>query len=165
MFDANNSVFVIDGKVTNIALENCKNVELKNLEIRHVAPDMHELKVVDKRLCSVDFEIDAESRYMVENKELVFLGKDYKAVSDKKAKRANWIGLILEETPEKIERVLHPLHKNIKIIGNEFKDFSGFCVSAKSTDEITDEILMKGNKLPGDKKIKAKNCNNFQLTE
>ena len=120
VFDANNSVFVIDGKVTNIALENCKNVELKNLEIRHVAPDMHELKVVDKRLCSVDFEIDAESRYIVENKELVFLGKDYKAVSDKKAKRANWIGLIREETPEKIERVLHPLSSSCRVadIGN-----------------------------------------------
>ena len=56
--DGGNSVFIIDGKVTNIAMESCENITLKNMEIRHSHPDMHELKVVGKSFFTVDFEID-----------------------------------------------------------------------------------------------------------
>ena len=114
-FDGNGSVFIIDGKVTNIAIENCKNIELRNIEIKHVRPDMHELKVVKKSTFSVDFKIDSETCYKVENNKLVFFGKDYKVCSDKKAKLANWIGLIREESPEKIERVLHPFASSLSV--------------------------------------------------
>lgn len=78
IFDGGDSVFVIDGKVTNIAMENCKNITLKNIEIRHSHPDMHELKVVHKGLFSVDFEIDRDSQYEFENGKLYFYGKDYR---------------------------------------------------------------------------------------
>ncbi len=46
--DGNDSVFVIDGKATNVALVDSENVAVRNLEIRHANPDMHELKVVKK---------------------------------------------------------------------------------------------------------------------
>lgn len=48
VFDGGDSVFVIDGKVTNIAVEDCRNITLRNLEIRHAHPDMHEFSVVRK---------------------------------------------------------------------------------------------------------------------
>ncbi|MDO4381245.1 MAG: right-handed parallel beta-helix repeat-containing protein, partial [Clostridia bacterium] len=115
VFDGNDSVFVIDGKVTNIALENCRNIELRNFEIRHVHPDMHELRVLRKSPFSVDFEIDSESYYEVKDKKLAFVGKDYKVVTDRKATLAGWIGLIRTETPEKIERVLHPLASSFSV--------------------------------------------------
>lgn len=120
IFDGGDSVFVIDGKVTNIAMENCKNITLKNIEIRHSHPDMHELKVVHKGLFSVDFEIDRDSQYEFENGKLYFYGKDYRVSADKSALNAHWIGLIRKETPQKMKRVKHPLFSAVKIndLGN-----------------------------------------------
>lgn len=120
VFDCNDSVFVIDGKVTAMAFENCSDVTVKNLELRYKSPDMHELKVVKKTPFSVDFEIDCDSSYEVKSNKLAFVGKDYNLSSDKSILKATWIGLIRKDTPEKIERVLHPLATYIAIrdLGN-----------------------------------------------
>ena len=107
--DGCDSVFVIDGKVTNIAIENCKNITLKNIEIRHSHPDMHEFKVVRKGLFSVDFEIDKDTQLeFVDGKAYIF-SKDYRYAIDHKAKNSWWIGQIRKNTPDKIKRVCHPL--------------------------------------------------------
>ncbi|MGN1420392.1 MAG: right-handed parallel beta-helix repeat-containing protein [Eubacterium sp.] len=108
-FDGGDSVFVIDGKVTNIAMEGCKNITLKNMEIRHRHPDMHELKVVRKNFFSVDFELDRDTQYEFENGKGYFYGKDYRYSIDHKANNSWWIGLIRKNTPDKIKRVCHPL--------------------------------------------------------
>lgn len=108
-FDAGDSVFIIDGKVTNIAVEKCKNLTLKNLEIRHAHPDMHEFKVIAKSLFTVDFEIDRDSLYEVKNGRLYFYAKDYRVCADENAVNAFWIGLIRAKTPDRINRVGHPL--------------------------------------------------------
>lgn len=108
-FDGADSVFIIDGKVTNVAAENCKNLTLKNMEIRHAHPDMHELKVVGKSLFTVDFAIDRDSLYECRDGKLYFFGKDYRVCADENALNAYWIGLIREKTPDKINRVHHPL--------------------------------------------------------
>ena len=47
------------------------------------------------------------------------------------------------------------VHRNIKIIGNTFVRYKGYCISAKDTDDI---VLM-GNKFSG-KGITTKNCKN-----
>ena len=113
--DGGDSVFVIDGKVTNAAIENCSNITLKNLEIRHAHPDMHELKVVGKSLFTVDFEIDRDSLYELCDGKLYFYGKDYRVRADESAWNAYWIGLIREKTPDKINRVQHPLFSAVNI--------------------------------------------------
>lgn len=107
--DGNGAIFIIDGKVTNMALENCRNVTLKNLEIRHAHPDMHELKVIGKTPFTVDFEIDCDSKCRFEDGTLYFYGKDYDCPANKHAKNAHWIGLIRKKTPDKVVRVSHPL--------------------------------------------------------
>ena len=112
--DGNNSVFIIDGKVTNIAIINSQNITIKNLEIRHAHPDMHEIKVVKKSLFSVDFLIDNDSLYEFKNGKMFFYGKDYRVSADKDAKFSWWIGLIREETPDKVKRVRHPLASKLK---------------------------------------------------
>lgn len=113
--DGSGSVFVIDGKVTNIAIENCENITLKNIELRHAHPDMHELKVVQKSPFSVTFELDRDTLYEFENGKLYFFGNGYKVRADKDARFASWIGLIREDTPEKIVRTRHPLSSAVKI--------------------------------------------------
>lgn len=119
-FDGGDSVFVIDGKVTNIAMENCKNITLKNIEIRHSHPDMHEFKVVRKGLFSIDFEIDKDTQYEFINGKAYIFAKDYRYAIDHKAKNSWWIGQIRKNTPDKIKRVNHPLFSalNIKDLGN-----------------------------------------------
>lgn len=76
--------FVIDGKVTNIAVENCKNITVKNMEIRHAHPDMHELKVVNKTMFYVDFEIDRDSLYKISGGKLCFTEKIITALQMKR---------------------------------------------------------------------------------
>lgn len=65
VFDGGDSIFVIDGKVTNIAVEDCRNITLRNLERHHARPDMHEFLVVRKSVFSVDFKIDSDSSFSV----------------------------------------------------------------------------------------------------
>lgn len=113
--DGGNSVFIIDGKMTNIAIENCKNITLKNIEIRHIHPDMHELKVIGKTMFNVDFEIDRDTLCEYENGKLYFCGKDYKLAADRGSNTAYWIGLIRSDSPNKVERVRHPLFSARKL--------------------------------------------------
>lgn len=118
IFDGSDSVFVIDGKVTNIAIENCKNITVKNMEIRHTHPDMHELKVVNKTMFYVDFEIDRDSLYKIIGGKLCFYGKDYNCLADERARNAHWIGLIRAKTPDKIQRVSHSLIGTVKSVSD-----------------------------------------------
>lgn len=101
-------------------MESCENITLKNMEIRHSHPDMHELKVVRKSLFSVDFEIDRDTQYEFKNGKGYFYGKDYRYAIDHKANNAWWIGLIRRDTPNKIKRVNHPLFSalSVKDLGN-----------------------------------------------
>lgn len=120
IFDGGDSIFVIDGKVTNIAMENCKNITLKNIEIRHAHPDMHELKVVRRGIFSIDFEIDEDTQYEFINGKAYLFGKNYRYAIDNKANSSWWIGLIRKAAPNKIKRVNHPLFSALKIkdLGN-----------------------------------------------
>lgn len=101
--------FLIDGKVTNMALEECENIIIKNLEFRHAHPDMHELRVIRKTAFSVDFKIDRDSRYCMEDGKLFFYGTDYRQEAGQHALNAHWIGLIRAAAPERVKRVAHPL--------------------------------------------------------
>ena len=114
--DGNDSIFIIDGKVTNIAVENCNSITLKNLEIRHTHPDMHELKVKKVAPFFVDFQIDSDTQYYFNNGKPFFYGKDYCEAADKNAIHASWIGLIRKNTPNRIKRVLHPLNGAVKMV-------------------------------------------------
>ncbi len=105
----NNAEFVIDGKVTNMVLQNCENVTVKDLEISHAHPDMHELKAVKIAPCFEDYEIDRDTQYTVENGRLWFYGKDYRYATDKDARKAYWIGKIKQKTPDAVARVGSPL--------------------------------------------------------
>lgn len=113
--EGSGAVFIIEGKVTNFAIENCENIVVRNIEIRHAHPDMHELRVVNKSLFSVDYEIDKDSQYTFENSKLYFYGTGYKCAADHCAANAHWIGLLRSETPDKIKRVSHPLFGAVRI--------------------------------------------------
>ena len=59
----------------------------------------------------------------------------------------------------KPENIVHSgaVHKNIKIIGNEFKDYGDTCISIKSTSDIE----ISSNTFANDNRLVAKNCENI----
>lgn len=107
--DGGDSLFVISGKATNLAAVECKNITIKNMEIRHSHPDMHELTVISKSAFSVDFRIDSRTFYEIRNKTLWFYGDGYRCAASQDAATAHWIGLVRPDTPNKVKRVSHPL--------------------------------------------------------
>lgn len=110
----NGAIFFIDGKISNMAIINCKNITIDGIEFRHIHPDMHELKVINKSLFYVDFEIDEDTNYKTEDGKIFFYGKGYKSAINQDAVTSWWNGLIKEETPNKIKRGRHPLASAIK---------------------------------------------------
>lgn len=105
----NGARFIIDGKATNIALQHCEAVEISDIELCVVRPDMHELKVARKTPFTVDFQIDGESGYAFEGGKLWFMGTGYRCAADAHARNAHWIGCIHQNTPDRVKRVGHPL--------------------------------------------------------
>lgn len=75
--DFNNSTFILDGKMTNIVIENCINVTLKNLTIEAVQPDVHKITILKASPFYVTFKIDETSNYKEENGEYFWYGTDY----------------------------------------------------------------------------------------
>lgn len=76
--DCNDSVFIIDGNMTNIFINNCENVILKNLTIVTVKPNVHKITVVKASPFYVTFKIDESSDFKEENGEYFWYGTDYK---------------------------------------------------------------------------------------
>ncbi len=107
--DGNDAIFVIDGKTTNVVLSNCKNVTLKNIEIRHKSPDMHRLTVKSKTPFSVDFTSDKQTNIEFDGKIPHFVGKDYNYPVNKNARVARWIPRMRAGDGDYVERVKHPL--------------------------------------------------------
>lgn len=76
--DCNDSVFIIDGNMTNIFINNCENIVLKNLTIVTVKPNVHKLTVLKASPFYVTFKIDESSDFSEENGEYYWYGTDYK---------------------------------------------------------------------------------------
>ena len=76
--DFNNSTFIFDGIMTNIVIENCVNVTLKNLNIETVQPNVHKITIMQTSPFYVTFKIDESSNYKEEDGEYFWYGTDYK---------------------------------------------------------------------------------------
>ncbi len=120
--DGAESIFVLDGRATHLALENCENLTLKNIELRSSHPPMHDLRVTAVNFFSVDFLLDSDSLYTVEKGKLYFYGSDYHLRADKDALISFWIPRSRKNTPQLIERTRHPLAGagRIEDLGNGF---------------------------------------------
>ena len=55
--------FVMHGKLTNAAVLHCRDLVIDGIAITHDNPDFHEFSVVDKTAHTVDYRLDAQSRY------------------------------------------------------------------------------------------------------
>lgn len=115
ILQGNGCTFVLDGQMTNVAVEDCQNIVLKDFAIKTINPDMHELRVVDKKLNYIDFALDEESRYICNKGRYYFVGKDYCVPFNDKSASAFWIGRIREDNHSSLTRVGHPFFGAYKI--------------------------------------------------
>lgn len=126
--DGGGSVFVIKGKMTNMALVKCKNITLKNMTIRHSHPDMHEMRVIKKTAFSVEFTFDKDTNTTFKDGKPYFTAKGFSYPADKGAATANWIPLIRQANESYCCRVKHPLAGAIKYKDGE-DSFTAFYLS------------------------------------
>ncbi len=161
VFNGNGSRIIIDGQMTNIAAENCKNLTVKNIEILPVNPDMHKLTVKDITSSSVKFEIDSQSDIRVIDGDIYFIGTDYCRKIDERAHKVGYIPLVREKTPNKTERTHHPF-RNYKAIN--LLDNKTIAVTYDNTSrfEINDEFYIYNDRrtFAG---IFANNCEKIEL--
>ncbi len=111
------ATFVISGKVTNAAVQNCENVEIAGLAFKTLNPDFHEMKVVRKTAFTVDFELYGDSHYEenTDVKGYSFTGSDYKL--DFFANRNHWgyLHKIFADDKNHVIRVKHPFFAALSI--------------------------------------------------
>ncbi len=111
----NGARFIIDGKVTNIVVDECENLEIEDIELKVINPDMHAFTVLKSGLFYCDFQLDNESKYKSDGKSFVFDGKEYQTSFTKSANTSWWNGYIPKNTPYKIYRSSHPFAGALKI--------------------------------------------------
>lgn len=139
IFEGNGCTFVLDGQMTNVSVIGCQNVTLKDFAVRTLNPDLHEFRVSDKKYNYIDFNLDAESRYVCIDGKYYFAGKDYCVPFNNKAASAFWIGHIGTDNPDKIRRVSHPLLGSYKIkelSSNLFRAYYLFPKNYKKGDKF-----------------------------
>ena len=113
----NGATFVIAGKVTNMAVQGCENLDLEGIAFRTLNPDFHEMKVVKKTAFSGDFALRGDSLYerKTGDKGFSFTGTDYK--TDFFLNRNTWgyLHKIFANDKNRVVRVKHPFFAAVTI--------------------------------------------------
>lgn len=113
----NAAVFVIEGKVTNMAIQDCENLVLEGIAFRTLNPDFHEMTVVRKTAFTVDFELRGDGLYEQKpgGKGFCFTGVDYSV--DFFANRNHWgyLHKIFAEDNNHVVRVKHPFFAALSV--------------------------------------------------
>lgn len=104
----NGAEFIIDGKVTNIAAENCENLTIDGLGIDVKNPHLHEFTVEKVTPFSVTFALDRISEYEKEGKSFYFVGKDYREDFFADRMHAGWTALVKNDDINCVQRTSHP---------------------------------------------------------
>ena len=113
--EGNGACFIIDGRVVNIVVDECENLEISGIEIKVINPDMHAFTVLKKGLLYCDFQLDAQSKYKKVGNSYAFVGKEFCTSFTRGATTSWWNGYIPKSNPDKIYRSAHPFSGAIKI--------------------------------------------------
>lgn len=112
--EGNGAVILISGNTTNIAITDCENIHINNLEIKHIHPDLHAIKVKEIGESFIDYTFDEDTLCKDITSVPCFYGPDY-CYEVTAHKNNGYIGLIKSETPDKVERVRHPFYNTTAV--------------------------------------------------
>ncbi len=106
--DGQSSTFVLDGKLTNLVIDGCENVTIKNVKIEAYKPDIHKFTVLSASPFYASFKLDEESDYTEEKGRFYFTGTDYKTDFMLSRATASWITSAKPENYHHLVRSGHP---------------------------------------------------------
>lgn len=76
--DGKGSTFLLDGRLTNIVIDSCENITIKNINIETYKPNVHKFTVLKASSFYATFKLDEQSDYTEEKGRYYFYGTDYK---------------------------------------------------------------------------------------
>lgn len=115
-FQGNGAEFLIDGRVTNIAVENCENITIDGITIDVKNPPLHEFTVDSVNGHSVVFSLEKNNNKYVEEKGKYYLfGKGYKENFFENRELSWWNAQIKNGDTQHVERVRHPFAQAFSI--------------------------------------------------
>lgn len=76
--EGNGARFVLHGKMISFAMQNCRNIILKNFSVDYERPTMSELTIRSINDNMVEADIHPDSRYVIENERLIFTGEGWR---------------------------------------------------------------------------------------
>jgi hypothetical protein len=77
----NNTLIMLHGKMVSFAMVNSKNITIENLSFDYERPTMSELTIRSVTDKGIETEIHPDSRYVIENEQIVFYGEGWKSNS------------------------------------------------------------------------------------
>ncbi len=126
--EGNGAEFIIDGKATNMAMENCENIEINGVTLDVKNPDMHELTVESVTPFSAVFRLDSVSRYKPYKNRFAFVGNGYESDFFKSRAKSWWHARYSDGN---LKRGPHPLRSALKITETQPHVFKAVYPSAK----------------------------------
>lgn len=114
-FQGNGAEFLIDGKVTNIAVENCENITIDGITLDVENPPLHEFTVESVNDHSVVFSLEKCNKYVCEKGKYYLFGTGYKYNFFESRKLSWWNAQIKNGDTQHVERVRHPFAQALSI--------------------------------------------------
>lgn len=106
--EGNGAKFLIDGRCTNVAVENCQNLTIDGVALDVVNPPLHEFSVERVSAHSVVFSLDKESKYVCEKGKYYLYGTGYKDNFFADRNISWWNATIRNRDTQHIQRGRHP---------------------------------------------------------
>lgn len=113
--DGQGSVFLIDGKVTNMVISRCENIRIENLTLRPIKPFMHKLTVRKASRFSATFALQRDSAYAKDKDGFYWYGDGYRLNFTDHSMNSYWISSILPDDKNTVFRTAHPFRGAIGI--------------------------------------------------
>lgn len=79
--DGNNTLVVLHGKMVSFGALNCNNLRIKNISFDYERPTISELTIKSVSENSIETEIHPDSKFLIENGQIVFYGEGWKSWS------------------------------------------------------------------------------------
>ncbi len=117
--------FIISGKATHMVCDNSANIVIKGLTFDVENPEMHDLTVINKGAFYIDYSIDKESKYIIENDNIYFVGNGQKLPINFRSKISYWTAYMSHTDSNSVKRSTHPLRTAVK-----FKEIAPYVVRA-----------------------------------
>jgi hypothetical protein len=76
-FEGNGSLFIFHGKQTMFLLDECQNVEIRNLHTDYARPTVTEMTITERGTHYFDVQVHPDSRYEIREGKLIWIGEGW----------------------------------------------------------------------------------------